>query len=165
MKDLVPHEFANGSRAIYRPNNFCDSIQRMKTFTLKAKPCCSRRPYRPDDGLWFCANPRVGVGRDNLVTLAFCNVCRLRDVPVPADKLLPFSPPNIPKYSGPCQHLGEVIRLQVCATCRGNVELKIFSCNHPGHDTTTIKVCQACADYAPLVAINLARSETEDPHA
>lgn len=37
-------------------------------------------------------------------------------------------------------------RKRKCVICPGNVSANIWVCDHPAHETTTIKECQACAD-------------------
>jgi hypothetical protein len=49
----------------------------------------------------------------------------------------------------PCQHLGEFIRSEECATCTGKVLIKHYACNHPAHEETTIAGCQKCPDHQP----------------
>jgi hypothetical protein len=51
-------------------------------------------------------------------------------------------------YTGPCQHLGEQAGQRLCKTCRGQVRLKVFICNHAAHASTVIRECMACPDYS-----------------
>ena len=56
---------------------------------------------------------------------------------------------SVPAFSGPCYHLGEQLGERTCVSCRGNVQLKVFSCQHDLHEDTTIRECQRCPDYDP----------------
>jgi len=106
--------------------------------------CHSRRPW--DDEHCFCAHPQVHV-RDNLASPAICRVCtRWRDPPPP--KFRPF-PANVRQCrSGPCQHLGEQTGLRACSGCRGDVQVKVFTCLHPDRpEETTIRDCRNCDVY------------------
>jgi hypothetical protein len=55
----------------------------------------------------------------------------------------------------PCKHLGEVTGERVrCRSCRGKVELKVFSCAvhqrcHPDRVIKGVACCLHCADYQP----------------
>jgi hypothetical protein len=46
-----------------------------------------------------------------------------------------------------CKHLGDVIDLRPCETCRGKVLTKIHKCHHPAHTETTIPQCHHCPDF------------------
>jgi hypothetical protein len=55
-------------------------------------------------------------------------------------------------WDGVCRFLGEPTGERVkCATCRGNVELKVFTCTHPKQPTTTHQGCLRCPDQSPRV--------------
>jgi hypothetical protein len=54
---------------------------------------------------------------------------------------------NAPFYKGPCVYLGEKTGERLCASCRGQVWLKVFVCRHPHHDQTVIRECMRCQDY------------------
>jgi hypothetical protein len=48
----------------------------------------------------------------------------------------------------PCIHLGaDTGRREACTTCRGKVELKVFHCRHPNHETTVLPYCHSCPDF------------------
>lgn len=47
----------------------------------------------------------------------------------------------------PCLHLGDVLRLDDCATCKGTVRVKVYACSHPAHAETTLSGCRTCPDY------------------
>jgi hypothetical protein len=112
-------------------------------------PCGARHDIERDKGVFFCAHPRV-LSKHFIVTAGFCRMCPLKDLPLP-ETLRPFRlpPAYSHEYSGPCQLLGEFKELRDCPTCKGNVKVKVFECNHPKHDETTIKDCQDCYDYVP----------------
>jgi alpha 1,2-mannosyltransferase len=53
----------------------------------------------------------------------------------------------------PCVHRGEQTREQGCASCGGNVRVKVFACNEHGECTVAKELpgtqcCQTCPDYA-----------------
>lgn len=55
-----------------------------------------------------------------------------------------------------CRHRGEELRQQACATCGGNVRIKVFACGLHGECTThkrlgRIDCCATCNDYAPAL--------------
>ena len=54
-----------------------------------------------------------------------------------------------------CLHLGpETGDMETCGPCKNNTRLKIFSCSHPDHSTTTIKSCLTCPDFVlPLIDV------------
>jgi hypothetical protein len=84
--------------------------------------------------------------RNQLVTPPLCRVCTLWQQPAPAEfRIMPKGPLIRDDL---CRHLGEVIELRRCATCRGDVKIKIFACRHPDHQETTLAHCQECPDYA-----------------
>jgi hypothetical protein len=84
--------------------------------------------------------------RNQLVTPPLCRVCTLWQQPAPAEfRIMPKGPLI---RDDPCRHLGEVIELRRCATCRGDVKIKIFACRHAAHQETTLAHCQECPDYA-----------------
>ena len=49
--------------------------------------------------------------------------------------------------SGPCVHLGDLAGYRDCSSCKGTVRVKVFTCHHPDHETTTIRECGQCPDY------------------
>lgn len=55
---------------------------------------------------------------------------------------------------GNCRHLGDTVRLELCPTCGGKVQIKIFACALHGECSleaalAQIKVCNSCPDAAP----------------
>jgi hypothetical protein len=58
-----------------------------------------------------------------------------------------------------CVYLGQDTGdRQLCFTCRGRVELKVFQCRHPAHSTqptTTHQECRRCLEFS-------ATSDTEE---
>jgi hypothetical protein len=47
-----------------------------------------------------------------------------------------------------CMHLGqETGERRPCTSCRGRVELKVFVCFHPAHQTTSLDQCHHCPDF------------------
>lgn len=55
----------------------------------------------------------------------------------------------------PCQHLGAEIRRQLCPSCQGHVEIKIFACALHGEcarseKADAVRCCQTCADHLPI---------------
>lgn len=110
-------------------------------------PCQSRHEWDEDEGVYFCAHPNVH-SPSNLVTGPICRLCRHKD-----DS--PEKPRPVPRKgavrSTPCRYLGEMTGLRKCATCRGDVQEKVFSCEHPTHHETTHKQCIACQDYQQLL--------------
>lgn len=52
----------------------------------------------------------------------------------------------------PCRHLGRELRTEVCATCGGNVKLKVFCCSVHQECTLSSRLpalvsCHSCSDY------------------
>ena len=117
------------------------------------QPCHSRRDFDPSRGLFFCAHPRMHA-KNNLVTAPVCRVCRFWAQPPPAH-FRPFPAASTPQRAGPCRFLGDVVELRECESCRGQVKLKVFACNHLLHGKTTLAGCETCLDYQPLVLTQL----------
>ncbi len=46
-----------------------------------------------------------------------------------------------------CVFLGNATGYRECKSCQGNVRLKVFACQHPAHESTTIQECRKCKDY------------------
>lgn len=67
--------------------------------------------------------------------------------PVESDRPLPPRKSRLRAGSAACAHLGDVIRLEDCKTCRGTVRVKVFACHHPDHADTTLAFCRTCPDY------------------
>lgn len=104
--------------------------------------CHSRREYDRPSKTFFCAHPNVHLP-GNVVTSDICRICTRWQDPAPK-KFRPFS---AAARDGPCWHLGEQIGLRNCSSCRGNIQIKVFDCGHPSHESTTIKECLHCTDY------------------
>jgi hypothetical protein len=49
--------------------------------------------------------------------------------------------------SNRCRHLGALLTTELCQTCSGRVELKVFACHHPLHQRTTLAQCTHCPDF------------------
>jgi hypothetical protein len=82
-----------------------------------------------------------------LVRAEICRLCHLWREPPPAE-YRPFPPAVTPDpLRGECVYLGEQTGLRDCATCQGNVRLKVFECRHPLHEQTTLEECRLCADH------------------
>jgi hypothetical protein len=54
----------------------------------------------------------------------------------------------------PCTHLGAVVRTELCPSCKGKIQVKVFAC--PLHTECTIRKqmdgvasCADCKDYQP----------------
>lgn len=61
-----------------------------------------------------------------------------------------------PEPRGQCEFLGgETGERRLCKVCRGHVELKVYECRHPAHNTTVLRDCLLCSDHSgrdvPLV--------------
>lgn len=110
-------------------------------------PCPARHEISPEEGIYFCAHPRV-LSKNNLVSTGVCRTCRQVNLPPPKD-YLPFKPLPAYAFNGPCKHLGNVKELRECTTCRGNVRVKVFFCNHPAYEATTLGECRNCTDFEP----------------
>jgi len=107
--------------------------------------CHSRREFPNDATVFFCAHPRLNI-RDQIVTAVICQACKLWREPPPVD-FRPFNPESAIRRDGRCAYLGEQIGWRECPTCRGNVQLKVFTCRHARHESTTYQECEHCTDY------------------
>ena len=58
-----------------------------------------------------------------------------------------FSGESSVKNAGPCFHLGGQTGLRDCPTCDGSVRVKVFTCQHPLHQETTLRECETCPDF------------------
>lgn len=65
----------------------------------------------------------------------------------------PQRPRRLPAYQRRCQYLGEKIGERECKSCTGSVRLKVFACHHQRHEAATIRDCQTCPDYEPLLQV------------
>lgn len=118
-------------------------------------PCHSRREF-PDGGtLYFCAHPQVHA-TDQLVTAEVCQVCTYCHLPPPTE-FRHFDPAGPIRRAGPCFFIGEQTGWKQCTTCRGNVQLKVFACQHLLHDETTYDECAKCRDYENPLETGLVR--------
>lgn len=107
--------------------------------------CHSRHALADTDERFFCAHPRVFATR-SVVSYEFCRACDYWRLPAPSE------PRRVPARlidhrPGPCRYLGDEIGLRRCATCRGDVRVKVFACRHPAHAETTLGDCEACDDF------------------
>lgn len=110
-------------------------------------PCHSRREFDALRGTFFCAHPRVHAA-NHLVDVDICRICERWKEP-PPEEFRSHSHITGTLRSGPCWSLGEQTGLRDCPSCRGNVKLKVFACEHPDHQDTTLDDCLRCADYEP----------------
>src|SRR5262245_56456370 len=101
---------------------------------MDSPECHSRPPLPGQDRLSFCAHPRFHAPGQR-VWLEVCQVCRLRLLS-PPETFRPY-PPLTARERGPCVHLGNLIGMRECQSCRGHVRLKVFNCNHENHNETT----------------------------
>ena len=109
------------------------------------EPCHSRREYDAAAKVFFCAHPNVHLS-GQLATPDICRHCTRWQEP-PPDEFRPFANHAGVVRHGPCWHLGEYVGLRECASCRGHVQVKVFDCLHPDHETTTVDDCLRCPDY------------------
>ncbi len=114
---------------------------------MSLPPCHSRRELPTTPGVIYCVHPLVHIdGRR--VREEICHICLYWHEPAP-ETFLPFPPPP-PR--GRCQFLGDVVSYRSCETCRGNVQIKVFSCSHPAHSETTWEECLRCSDHQEAAA-------------
>ncbi len=107
--------------------------------------CHSRRAYARETSVYFCAHPRVH--REGcLVTPPICRGCDYASGPPPVTFRDYATHAGVVR-EGPCWHLGKQVGHRPCATCRGEVQLKVFECHHADHELTTIPDCGRCPDY------------------
>jgi hypothetical protein len=65
----------------------------------------------------------------------------------------------------PCIHRGKQTRLQLCATCNGRVQVRVFACSIH-QECTMVKrvdnlaVCQTCKDYQPTTITDPTSTQT-----
>lgn len=107
--------------------------------------CHSRRDHDSDNGVYFCAHPRVHTPA-NLVRANICRLCT-RDQEPPPQTFRSYPSSFGVTREGPCWYLGELMGLRQCPSCRGKVRVKVFDCDHADHESTTIRDCIRCADY------------------
>lgn len=76
-----------------------------------------------------------------------CTSCGLKSAPT-------FSPPErfFHKCTSPCASVGEFLRTELCTTCAGKVQIKLFACDVHGECTArtqigAIAVCHGCKQY------------------
>lgn len=112
---------------------------------MSLAPCHSRRDFDASRGLFFCAHPKVH-SKNQLVHAGICAICRHWQEPPP--KTFRQIPTLVGvERKGPCLYLGDKIREEPCATCRGDIRIKVYQCNHPDHAETTIRDCTSCFDF------------------
>lgn len=119
-----------------------DGLPKGNPGTLEGLPYCHSRREYDRDATYFCAHPNVHVA-GSLVTRDICRICTRWQEP-PPETPRPF---GAAARDGPCWHLGDRIGLRSCTSCRGNIQIKVFSCGHPDHESTTVKDCLRCPDY------------------
>jgi len=113
---------------------------------MSLPPCHSRRELPNEPTTFFCAHPQVHAN-NQLVTAEICKICSYWKLPPPAE-FRHFDPAGASiRRTGPCFFLGDQTGWRPCASCRGNVQLKVFACRHLLHDSTTFEECQQCSDY------------------
>jgi hypothetical protein len=108
-------------------------------------PCHSRREYDSAAKVFFCAHPNVHLS-GQLATPDICRRCARWQEP-PPDEFRPYANHAGVVRKGPCWYLGDYVGLRECASCRGQVQVKVFECRHPEHETTTVNDCLQCPDY------------------
>jgi len=107
--------------------------------------CYARRAISGETRRFHCLHPKVHI-RDQIVTPAICGICTRWQEPRP-ESLRPDSDLVRIDRGLHCRFIGSEIGLRPCPTCRGTVNLKLFSCSHPSHMETTLHECRLCADY------------------
>lgn len=112
---------------------------------MKLPPCHSRREIKPELSQYFCTHPQV-YSKDGLVSAEICKLCHLHQLPAPQNPR-PFPSVGVRVRTGPCWYLGEQVGLRECSSCRGRVQVKVFQCSHPHHETTTYQECDRCDDH------------------
>lgn len=117
---------------------------------VELPPCHSRHEVKPDSNQYFCTHPQM-FSKDGLVSPEICKLCHLHRLPAPQNPR-PFPQTGIKIRSGPCWYLGDQTGLRQCASCGGKVQVKVFQCNHPHHESTTYRDCDFCDDYQPRLA-------------
>lgn len=107
--------------------------------------CHSRRAIPGVDDRFHCLHPRVH-SQGQIVRPEMCRACAQWQSPPPENfrSTVDLVPPN---RGLACRHIGSHIGLRKCRSCRGNVNAKIFVCNHPGHTETTLAECRVCRDF------------------
>lgn len=123
--------------------------------TLAIQPdlptCALRYEFNSTAGLYFCGHPKV-IAANDLVSAAICRVCSRCREPLP-DVTRPFPTKILLGRSGPCAFLGPLKDLRDCPTCTGNVQIKVFICEHPHHEETTYNECATCYDYERSLSV------------
>lgn len=121
--------------------------KRLRELNKFMPTCPARRDVKAEEGLYFCADPRV-VSNHNLVTSVVCVSCEsVRKGP--PTRFLPFG--EVPaERTGPCEFLGDFKEFRTCSSCRGAVRVKVFECIHDKHTDTTFRECEQCSDYRAL---------------
>lgn len=110
-------------------------------------PLCQFTTTRKSDGSYlhqaFCGQVRESPDpRYLLLCNGKCDLAMKRPAPVPR---------------GTCALIGEKIGEETCATCGGNVRVKVFAC--PIHERCTLQkpmkgiaCCVSCTDHLPVDA-------------
>lgn len=125
---------------------------------MNLPPCPARVEFEPDQRRYRCAHPKVHA-IDDIVTPNVCLACGQRDRPVGQLRVLKPIEANrnrpeiarAPSRDGLCFHMGGLERTETCESCKGNVQIKVYSCEHSMHDETTIAGCKLCYDHEPVL--------------
>lgn len=106
--------------------------------------CHSRHPLPDEEEYFLCSHPNVHM-RGRLAHVGICQLCdHWREAPPPHPVDLTGK-----VRTGSCLYLGGQIGETSCPTCRGNVRLKVYRCDHPRHRETTLTECRVCEEYEP----------------
>ena len=161
VKRAMAHASEQPPRAASQEQTMTASAQATSAAEFGLAPCHSRREFDPQEQKFFCAHPKVGVA-DALVSPEFCRVCSLCRQSPPAQ--FRTRPPSQTRQrrTVPCRHLGDQTGLRDCPTCRGQVQVKVFACSHPGHRETTRDQCLQCGDYVAVEEAARAASERDE---
>lgn len=110
--------------------------------------CHSRRELVSQPGHFFCAHPQVNA-EGQIVTADVCQLCARWREPAPTS-FRPFEQPTRAlEPDARCAFLGNATGWRQCTSCRGNVRLRVFECQHPWHNSTTLGECRNCRDFQP----------------
>jgi tetratricopeptide (TPR) repeat protein len=109
--------------------------------------CAARHSIQGESTAFYCLHPRVHA-RGQRVTPEMCASCKLWSKIPKKLRPVPTQFVGRPSKHGRCAYLGEEIGVRECRSCRGRVQVKVFACQHPCHEQTTLTECAKCADYA-----------------
>jgi tetratricopeptide (TPR) repeat protein len=111
--------------------------------------CYARRPIPGESGSCHCLHPKVHV-RDQVVSPTICSTCHRWRESTPAH-LRELSQLVSPRRGLDCRYIGSEIGLRACESCRGQVHVKVYRCEHPERSETTLVDCRNCADHRPRI--------------